>query len=247
MLKLGVNIDHTATLREARYRGMPEGEPDPIEAALTCVRAGCHGITAHLREDRRHMLDRDIDRLSTVLKVPLNFEMANTPEMVAKAMDLQPASVCLVPEKRQEITTEGGLDVLEYQSSIADTVHQLQSLGIEVSLFIDPDLEIVRAAVDTGARAIELHTGAYSEKYEDPTQRQQEIIRLTQASDLGHQSGLKINAGHGLHYANLLDLLKVPWLEELNIGHSIVSRALFVGMEQAVDEMLQLMRQSGDC
>ena len=246
MLKLGVNIDHTATLREARYRGMPEGEPDPIEAALACVRGGCHGITAHLREDRRHMLDRDIDRLSTVLEVPLNFEMANTPEMVAKAMDLQPASVCLVPEKRQEITTEGGLDVVEYQSSIADTVHQLQSLGIEVSLFIDPDLEIVRAAVDTGARAIELHTGAYAEKYEDLTQRQQEIIRLTQASDLGHLSGLKINAGHGLHYANLLDLLKVPWLEELNIGHSIVSRALFVGMEQAVDEMLQLMRQSGD-
>ena len=246
MLKLGVNIDHTATLREARYRGMPEGEPDPIEAALACVRGGCHGITAHLREDRRHMLDRDIDRLSTVLEVPLNFEMANTPEMVAKAMDLQPASVCLVPEKRQEITTEGGLDVVEYQSSIADTVHQLQSLGIEVSLFIDPDLEIVRAAVDTGARAIELHTGAYAEKYEDSTQRQQEIIRLTQASDLGHLSGLKINAGHGLHYANLLDLLKVPWLEELNIGHSIVSRALFVGMEQAVDEMLQLMRQSGD-
>ena len=192
------------------------------------------------------MLDRDIDRLSTVLEVPLNFEMANTPEMVAKAMDLQPASVCLVPEKRQEITTEGGLDVVEYQSSIADTVHQLQSLGIEVSLFIDPDLEIVRAAVDTGAQAIELHTGAYAEKYEDPTHRQQEIIRLTQASDLGHLSGLKINAGHGLHYANLLDLLKVPWLEELNIGHSIVSRALFVGMEQAVDEMLQLMRQSGD-
>lgn len=247
MLKLGVNIDHTATLREARYRGMPEGEPDPIEAALACVRGGCHGITAHLREDRRHMLDRDIDRLSTVLEVPLNFEMANTPEMLAKAMVLQPASVCLVPEKRQEITTEGGLDVLEYQSSIADTVHQLQSLGIEVSLFIDPDLEIVRAAVDTGARAIELHTGAYAEKYEDPTQRQQEIIRLAQASDLGHLSGLKINAGHGLHYANLLDLLKVPWLEELNIGHSIVSRALFVGMEQAVDEMLQLMRQSGDC
>lgn len=247
MLKLGVNIDHTATLREARYRGMPEGEPDPIEAALACVRGGCHGITAHLREDRRHMLDRDIDRLSTVLEVPLNFEMANTPEMVAKAMDLQPASVCLVPEKRQEITTEGGLDVVEYQSSIADTVHQLQSLGIEVSLFIDPDLEIVRAAVDTGAQAIELHTGAYAEKHEDPTQRQQEIIRLTQASDLGHLSGLKINAGHGLHYANLLDLLKVPWLEELNIGHSIVSRALFVGMEQAVDEMLQLMRQSGDC
>ena len=247
MLKLGVNIDHTATLREARYRGMPEGEPDPIEAALACVRAGCHGITAHLREDRRHMLDRDIDRLSSMLEVPLNFEMANTPEMVAKAMDLKPASVCLVPEKRQEITTEGGLDVVEYQSSIADTVHQLQSLGIEVSLFIDPDLEIVRAAVDTGAQAIELHTGAYAEKYENPPQRQQEIIRLTQASDLGHLSGLKINAGHGLHYANLLDLLKVPWLEELNIGHSIVSRALFVGMEQAVDEMLQLMRQSGDC
>ena len=247
MLKLGVNIDHTATLREARYRGMPEGEPDPIEAALACVRAGCHGITAHLREDRRHILDRDIDRLSSMLEVPLNFEMANTSEMVAKAMDLKPASVCLVPEKRQEITTEGGLDAVKYQSSIADTAHQLQSLGIEVSLFIDPDLEIVRAAVDTGARAIELHTGAYAEKYEDQSQRQQEIIRLTQASDLGHQSGLKINAGHGLHYANLLDLLRVPWLEELNIGHSIVSRALFVGMEQAVDEMLQLMRQSGDC
>jgi len=245
MLKLGVNIDHTATLRESRYRGMPDGEPDPIDAALACVRAGCHGITAHLREDRRHMLDRDIDRLSSALEVPLNFEMANTPEMVVKAICLKPASVCLVPEKRQEITTEGGLDVLEHRSSIADTVHKLQSLGIEVSLFISPDLEIVRAAVDTGAQAIELHTGAYAEKYEAQAQRQQEIIRLIQASDLGHQSGLKINAGHGLHYANLLDLLKVPWLEELNIGHSIVSRALFVGMEQAVVEMLQLMRHSG--
>ena len=233
----------TATLREARYRGMPEGEPDPIEAALACVRADVTGSPLISgRTEGTCWIEISID--CQQCSVPLNFEMANTPEMVAKRWTSSLLQFVWSP-KRQEITTEGGLDVVEYQSSIADTVHRFGH-AIEVSLFIDPDLEIVRAAVDTGARAIELHTGAYAEKYEDPTQRQQEIIRLTQASDLGHLSGLKINAGHGLHYANLLDLLKVPWLEELNIGHSIVSRALFVGMEQAVDEMLQLMRQSGD-
>ncbi|MBT5928214.1 MAG: pyridoxine 5'-phosphate synthase [Verrucomicrobia bacterium] len=241
MLKLGVNIDHTATLREARYRGQSKGEPDPIEAALLCVEAGCHGITAHLREDRRHIQDRDIDRLASMLTVPLNFEIANTPEMITKALEIMPAAVCMVPEKREEVTTEGGLDVSGQMDAISKSVSQLQDAGIEVSLFIDPDEEVIRASHATGAKAIELHTGAYAEAFSNESTRGAELERLTAASNLAHSLGLKVNAGHGLNYSNLSLLLQVPWLEELNIGHSIVARALTVGFEKAVREILDLM------
>ena len=244
-MKLGVNIDHTATLREARYRGLPDGEPDPIKAALACEAAGCYGITAHLREDRRHILDEDMDRLAAALKIPLNFEMANTPEMVSKALKLLPTSVCLVPEKRQEITTEGGLDVQSQQASIARTVQELQAAGIEVSLFVDPAPEVVRASIDTGARAIELHTGAFAEGFREAVSRKREIQRLVEAAELGHQGKLKVNAGHGLNYLNVKGMHEVPWLEELNIGHSIVAHALFVGFDVAVKEMLRLIHPVG--
>ena len=241
MLKLGVNIDHTATLREARYRGQAGGEPDPIEAASMCIDAGCHGITAHLREDRRHIQDDDIDRLVSVLTVPLNFEIANTPEMIAKALAIKPAAVCMVPEKREEVTTEGGLDVASQLDAISKSVSELQGNGIEVSLFIDPDEEVIRASHLTGAKAIELHTGAYAEAFSQASDRKKELERLSTASNLAHSMGLKVNAGHGLNYTNLTGLLEVPWLEELNIGHSIVARALTVGFERAVREMLELM------
>jgi len=244
MLKLGVNIDHTATLREARYRGKTKGEPDPIEAALLCVEAGCHGITAHLREDRRHIQDRDIDRLATILTVPFNFEIANTPEMIAKALEIMPAAVCMVPEKREEVTTEGGLDVMGQMEAVTQSVVKLQDVGIEVSLFIDPDESVIRASHATGAKAIELHTGAYAEAFAQEDTRSVELERLTAASNLAHSLGLKVNAGHGLNYLNLSMLLQVPWLEELNIGHSIVARALTVGFEKAVREMLDLMSDS---
>jgi len=241
MWKLGVNIDHTATLREARYRGQSQGEPDPVEAALTCVSAGCHSITAHLREDRRHIQDHDIDRLAEALTVPLNFEMANTTEMVAKALEIKPAYVCLVPEKREEVTTEGGLDVSSQSDQIAATCHRLQSAGIEVSLFIDPDQAVVQASKETGALAIELHTGAYAESFACEADREAELSRLIHSAELAHSLGLKVTAGHGLNYENIKQLHGVPHLEELNIGHSIVSRALSVGFETAVKQMLALM------
>ena len=241
MWKLGVNIDHTATLREARYRGQSRGEPDPVEAALACVRAGCHSITAHLREDRRHIQDHDIDRLAEALTVPLNFEMANTAEMVAKALEIKPAYVCLVPEKREEVTTEGGLDVHGQSDQIAATCQRLQSAGIEVSLFIDPDEAVVQASKATGALAIELHTGAYAESFDCEAGRKAELTRLIKSAELGHSLGIKVNAGHGLNYENIKLLHGVPHLEELNIGHSIVSRALSVGFEAAVKQMLSLM------
>lgn len=241
MWNLGVNIDHTATLREARYRGQNRGEPDPVEAALACVRAGCHSITAHLREDRRHIQDRDIDRLAEALTVPMNFEIANTPEMIEKALQIKPAYVCLVPEKREEVTTEGGLDVQGQTQQIAETSQQLQSSGIEVSLFIDPDEAVVQASKATGAMAVELHTGAYAESFSSETGRRSELDRLIRSAELAHSLGLKVNAGHGLNYENLPYLREVPWLEELNIGHSIVCRSIQVGMESAVKEMLALM------
>jgi pyridoxine 5-phosphate synthase len=246
MLKLGVNIDHTATLREARYRGQTGGEPDPVEAALLCIEAGCHGITAHLREDRRHIQDKDIDRLVSVLTVPLNFEIANTAEMVAKALEIRPAAVCMVPEKREEVTTEGGLDVVTQMGAISKSVAELQGTGIEVSLFIAPDEEVIRASHATGAKAIELHTGAYSETFSQETSRKVELERLSNASNLAHNLGLKVNAGHGLNYSNLAELLRVPWLEELNIGHSIVARALMVGFEKAVHEILEVISNADD-
>lgn len=241
MLKLGVNIDHVATLREARYRGRDRGEPDPIEAALIAQAAGAHGITAHLREDRRHIQDRDILKLRQVVKVRLNLEMANAPEIVDIALRLKPDVVCLVPERRAELTTEGGLDVAAQWPALADTRRKMNDAGIEVSLFISPLPAQVEAAARVGAQFIELNTGAFAEHFHRKHERARDLESLAAAADQAHALGLRVNAGHGLTYQNLPVLLATPHLVELNIGHSIVSRAVIVGMETAVKEMLRLM------
>src|SRR5438105_1842631 len=241
MLKLGVNIDHVATLREARYRGRERGEPDPVGAALLCEAAGAHGITAHLREDRRHIQDRDIWKLREAIKTRLNLEMANAPEIVAIALKLKPNIVCLVPERRQEVTTEGGLDVAGTLPAQTETRKRMNDSGIEVSLFIAPDAAQIEAAARTGSQFIELHTGAFAEAFEHERQRDPELQRLIAGAEQARALGLKVNAGHGLNYQNLPLLHRVPHLVELNIGHSIISRALFVGLEAAVKEMLRLM------
>lgn len=241
MLKLGVNIDHVATLREARYRGSEQGEPDPVAAALMCEAAGAHGITAHLREDRRHIQDRDVWKLRELIKTRLNLEMANAPEIVGIALKLKPGIVCLVPERRQEVTTEGGLDVAGNLEALKETRKKMNDAGIEVSLFIAPDAAQVEASAKVGAQFIELHTGAYAEHFGEAQARDRELERLIAAAKQARASGLQVNAGHGLNYENLPMLHKVPHLVELNIGHSIVSRSVSVGLPQAVREMLQLM------
>lgn len=247
MLKLGVNIDHVATVREARYRGRPHGEPDPVAAALMCEAAGAHGITAHLREDRRHIQDRDVWKLREVIKTRLNLEMANSPEIVAIALKLKPDIICLVPEHRQEVTTEGGLDVVANEKALTETRKKMTDAGIETSLFIAPDEKQIEAAARTGAEFIELHTGAFAEslfegKADPGSASLPEYERLIAGAEHAHSLGLKVNAGHGLNYENLRLLKRVPHLVELNIGHSIVSRAISVGLPEAVKEMLQLMK-----
>ena len=242
MLKLGVNIDHVATLREARYRGREQGEPCPVEAALLSEAAGAHGITAHLREDRRHIQDRDVWRLRESIKTRLNLEMANAPEIVAIALKLKPEIVCLVPERRLEVTTEGGLDVVSNEKSLTETRKQLNDAGIEVSLFIAPDPEQIEASARTGSQFIELHTGQFAEHFGKEGKGQTELQRLIDGAKQAHASGLRVNAGHGLNYVNLPLLHRVPHLVELNIGHSIVSRAFTTGLNQAVKDMLELMR-----
>jgi pyridoxine 5-phosphate synthase len=242
MLKLGVNIDHVATLREARYRGLAHGEPCPVEAARICEAAGAHGITAHLREDRRHIQDRDIWRLREVVKTRLNLEMANSPEIIAIALKLKPEIVCLVPERRQEVTTEGGLDVTGGERALSETRKRMNDAGIEVSLFIAPDAKQIEAAARTGSQFIELHTGQFAEHFADVTRREVELQRLIDGAKLARSLGLQVNAGHGLNYENLTVLHRVPHLVELNIGHSIVSHAVFAGLSNAVKEMLALMR-----
>ncbi len=242
MLKLGVNIDHVATLREARYRGLTHGEPCPVEAARICEAAGAHGITAHLREDRRHIQDRDIWRLREVVKTRLNLEMANSPEIIAIALKLKPEIVCLVPERRQEVTTEGGLDVISNEHALSETRKRMNDAGIEVSLFIAPDTKQIEASARTGSQFIELHTGKFAEHFSDATKREVELQRLIDGAKLARSLGLQVNAGHGLNYENLSVLHRVPHLVELNIGHSIVSRAVFTGLGAAVREMLELMK-----
>jgi len=241
MLKLGVNIDHVATLREARYRGLPHGEPDPAVAAQISEAAGALGITAHLREDRRHILDRDVWRLREVVKTRLNLEMANVPEIVAIALKLKPEIVCLVPEHRLEVTTEGGLDVVANEKALTETCHLLQGAGIEVSLFIGPDEAQIAASARVGCEFIELHTGMFAEHFSDPGGREAELQRLIAGAEQAHGLGLQVNAGHGLNYHNLAALHRVPHMVELNIGHSIISRAVSVGLSTAVTEMLRLM------
>jgi pyridoxine 5-phosphate synthase len=240
-LKLGVNIDHVATLREARYRGRDHGEPDPVEAARVCEAAGAHGITVHLREDRRHILDRDVQALRKTVRTRLNLEMANAPEILAIALRLKPDIVCLVPERRQEVTTEGGLDAAGQEKALTESRRRFNDTGIDVSLFIAPDPAQVDASARTGAQFIELHTGAYAEHFADERARERELTRLADAARQAHGLGLRVNAGHGLNCLNVPPLRVVPHLVELNIGHSIVSRAVFIGLDAAVKEMLAAM------
>ena len=235
-MKLGVNVDHVATLRQARGTAYPA----PLEAARLCERAGADGITIHLREDRRHIQDADVHAFRQALAIPLNLEMANSPEIVAIACAVRPAEVCLVPERRQELTTEGGLDAAGQLAALRPTVARLQAADIEVSLFIEPDPAQLDAAVALGAPVVELHTGKYCD-LSGPAQAD-ELRRLAAAAEYGHARGLRINAGHGLNYENLPEFLRaVPHLDVLNIGHSIVARAVMVGMAQAVREMKGLL------
>ncbi len=227
--RLYINIDHVATIRQAR-RG---AEPDPVAAATVCEDAGADGITAHLREDRRHIQDDDIERLGRVVRTVLNLEMACTPEMLAIAERLRPHQVTLVPERREEITTEGGLDVTRAPDEIAAAMQRMRRAGIRSSLFIDPDPLMVRASHELGADAIELHTGSYAHAASDPAT----LRALQQAASLGAGLGLAVHAGHGLTTANVGPVAAIPEIEELNIGHSVVSRAVFIGLAAAVSEL----------
>jgi pyridoxine 5-phosphate synthase len=237
VLTLGVNIDHVATIRQARRAS----EPDPIAAAVLAELAGADGITAHLREDRRHIQDRDVRLLRATVSTHLNLEMAATEEMVKIALEIQPNYVTLVPERREEITTEGGLDIAGQLERLKEVVDRLQSAHIPVSLFIDPDSAQIKASQATGARFIELHTGSYANAIKE-IDLQQQLTKLEQGCSEALAIGLRVNAGHGLTYRNVYPVACLPGMEELNIGHSIVSRAVLVGMERAIREMKAAMR-----
>ncbi len=237
MLTLGVNIDHVATVRQARRTI----EPDPVAAAVLAELGGANGITAHLREDRRHMQDRDIRLLRETVRTHLNLEMAATEEMVAIALDVKPDYVTLVPEKREEVTTEGGLDIAGSLEKLKNVVDRLQSANIPVSLFIDAEEAQIKASADTQAKFIELHTGKYADAANSNI-RQKELDLLKVGCEQARSLGLRVNAGHGLTYVNVYPVACLPGMEELNIGHTIVSRAVLVGMERAVREMKLAMR-----
>ncbi len=234
-IALGINIDHVATLRQARRARYP----DPVHAALVAEQAGADNITLHLREDRRHIQDADVFALAPLLQTRMNLEMANTPEMVAIACRVRPADCCLVPEHRAEITTEGGLDVLGNAEALRRSCAELAAAGIRVALFIDPDREQVEAAARAGAPLIELHTGAYAGAVGGPEAR--ELERLRDAARHAAQLGLEVHAGHGLHLRNVQPVAAIAEIVELNIGHSIVSQAVFCGLEAAVRDMKALM------
>lgn len=238
MPTLGVNIDHIATLRQARG-GI---QPEPAHGASIAEIAGCHGITAHLREDRRHMQDRDIYLLKQMVTTNLNLEMAITDEMIQIACDVLPYECTLVPEKREERTTEGGLLVRGRENEIKEAIKPLLDKNILVSIFIDPDVNQIKAASKTGATHIELHTGYYANATGEA--RQQELQKLIDATQLGHKLGFKVNAGHGLDYHNTADVAAIEHIQELNIGHSIISRSVFVGLERAVQEMLDIIEKA---
>lgn len=241
-LTLGVNIDHAATLRQVRYVGqldLPNAEPDLLAAASACERAGAAGITIHLRGDRRHIQDADVFRLRESIITKLNLELGNTPEIVDIALKVLPEDVCIVPENRLEITTEGGLDAAGQLEKLRPTVDRLQSAGIRVSLFIEPTQEQIDAAGILGADMVEFHTGAFANA--TGAAQDDELDRLVAAAEYAHAAGIQVNAGHGINYDNIRRVRTMPHLTELNIGHSIVSRALFVGFESAVAEMLRAM------
>jgi pyridoxine 5-phosphate synthase len=235
-IRLGVNIDHVATLRQVR--GTPY--PDPLHAAFAAEQAGADSITTHLREDRRHIQDRDVRLLRATVQTKLNLEMALTDEMLAIAAEIQPHDCCLVPERRQELTTEGGLDIVADTARIGAGVKRLAAAGVRVALFIDPDAEQIRASHEAGAPALELHTGRYADAPNEDA-RAFELKRITEAAELAVGLGLEVHAGHGLHYHNVAPVAAIPAIVELNIGHSIVARALFTGLESAVREMGRLM------
>ncbi|MFK7908995.1 MAG: pyridoxine 5'-phosphate synthase [Akkermansiaceae bacterium] len=246
MLLLGVNIDHIATLRQARYAGMlqsPNSEPSTLDAARDAVEGGADSITIHVRGDRRHMQEQDAFEIRERIDLPLNFEMGNTEEMVEMAVRLKPDFVCLVPENREEVTTEGGLDVHGLFKSLEPNVRRLQSAGIKVSMFIDPDAKQVEASSKIGAEMIELHTGCFANALGEA--RNQERGRLHKSADQGHTLGMQVNAGHGINLQNLPELLTVPNLAELNIGHTLIARSVRVGLECAVREMKAAMKGYG--
>jgi pyridoxine 5-phosphate synthase len=236
VIDLGVNIDHVATLRNARGTSYP----DPVQAALLAEEAGADCITLHLREDRRHIKDADVEAIRPQLRTRMNLESAVTAEMLDFACRIKPQDVCLVPERRNEVTTEGGLDVVKYFSEVQAAVRQLQVEGIRVSLFIDPDAAQIKAAAESGAPVIEIHTGRYADAHTD-TEVQQELDRVQAAVLEGVKLGLKVNAGHGLHYANVQAIAAIPEIAELNIGHAVVAQAVFIGWQNAVKEMKAIM------
>jgi pyridoxine 5-phosphate synthase len=236
---LGVNIDHIATIRAARGTRYPE----PIQAALVAEQAGADGITLHLREDRRHIQDRDVRLLKGILHTRMNLEMAATPEMGKIACEVRPADCCLVPERREELTTEGGLDVAGQVEKLTDLTAMLSEAGVRVSLFIDADAEQMDAAVEVGAPVVEIHTGRYADAA-TPAARAEELQRIVEAVAHGRRLGLQVNAGHGLDYPNVEAIASIPGVRELNIGHAIVARALFSGLHQAVADMKRLMLQA---
>jgi pyridoxine 5-phosphate synthase len=236
MALLGVNIDHVATIRQARRTV----EPDPVWAAALAELGGADSITVHLREDRRHIQDRDLDILRRTVQVKLNLEAAIAPAMIEIACRVRPDQATLVPERREEVTTEGGLDVVAHRTVTADAVRRLHEAGITVSLFIDPDPRQIEAAVDLGVAAVELHTGEYANARDDST-RHDELVRLARAAAMVRQAKLQLNAGHGLTYRNVVPVARLEGMHELNIGHSIVSRAVLVGFTQAVREMKALV------
>lgn len=243
---LGVNIDHCATLRQARYRHLqpedfPYIEPDVVALSLLCEKAGADGITAHLREDARHIQAHDIRYLREKINTRLNLEMACTPQMLEFALEIKPDSVCLVPENRQEITTEGGLDALGQIDRVREITDAMNEVGIQTSLFIDPDPAQIEVAAEVKAPWIELHTGAFANLYHLPDQFAPELKRLQVGAELAHSLGLTVNAGHGINYTNIQEILSIPHLHELNIGHSIMSRSMFTGIEEAVSTMRKLM------
>jgi pyridoxine 5-phosphate synthase len=235
VIRLGVNVDHVATVRQARRAD----QPDPVEAALLAEQAGANGITVHLREDRRHIQERDVKLMRERLETKINLEMAVTPAMVTFAAALGPDDACFVPEKREELTTEGGLDVAAHKGKIQEAVRRLQDCGIHVSLFIDPEQGQLEASKEIGADAVELHTGAYCNAA--GPQREKELAAIVRAAALAQSLGLEVHAGHGLNYDNVLPIARISQIVELNIGHSIIARAVIVGIERAVREMKELL------